>query len=377
MLPWRFPLSRFHKRFCSQGLVNCNELINLSMHDYATFGIVSMEDRLRLYQLVQIMRSVQHEGTSGNHGNMVERTSAVARSQNNMVAPSKRERNRNQNNRLNVTGEVEVRVCAPEGSACEPELAPTAALQLEGGKDATTKNNSSGVVVSKKDLASTVAFRKGSDSPLFHCRKTLTFSGSDLEEEAESVEQCCNHNNSVGVATNTSVTGVTLQKLPANDAHNELGDEYRSEAQQQAQPTSENPPRKTSVPHFQFVPLNGHHRSDTETHAYFPVPKSPPPEKKITYVETVIHSAGYNYGLPNTQVRSPGSASNGAGQVERIKVCVRKRPLLSREMKLQEVDIVKMTERHIVAVEEVKLAVDLTKFLQKVSISHYHSHNSS
>ena len=339
------------------------------MHDYATFGIVSMEDRLRLYQLVQIMRSVQHEGTSGNHGNMVERTSVMARSQNNMAAPSKHERNRNQNNRLNVTGEVEVRVCAPEGSACEPELGPTAALMLEGRKDAVTKSDSIGVVVSDKDSASTVAFRKGSDSPLFHCRKTLTFSGSDLEEDAESAEQCRNHNNVVGVATDTSATGITLQKLPANDAQNDLDDEYRSELQQPAQPASENPQRKTSGPHFQFVPLNGHHRSDTETHAYFPVPKSPPSEKKITYVETIIHSAGYNYGLPNTQVKSPGNASNGTGQVERIKVCVRKRPLLVREVKLQEMDIVKMTERHIVAVEEVKLAVDLTKFLQKVSVS--------
>ena len=80
--------------------------------------------------------------------------------------------------------------------------------------------------------------------------------------------------------------------------------------------------------------------------------------------------SGYNYGLPNVTTKPPGGATNGAmgKSVERIKVCVRKRPLLAREVKQAEVDIVDMKDAHIVSVEEMKLAVDLTKFLQKVSL---------
>ena len=79
--------------------------------------------------------------------------------------------------------------------------------------------------------------------------------------------------------------------------------------------------------------------------------------------------SGYNYGLPNVSTKPPGGATNATGKsVERIKVCVRKRPLLAREVKQAEVDIVDMKDAHIVSVEEMKLAVDLTKFLQKVSV---------
>ena len=80
--------------------------------------------------------------------------------------------------------------------------------------------------------------------------------------------------------------------------------------------------------------------------------------------------SGYNYGLPNVTTKPPGGATNDATgkSVERIKVCVRKRPLLAREVKQAEVDIVDMKDAHIVSVEEMKLAVDLTKFLQKVRL---------
>ena len=346
--------------------MSCDELVNLSMHDYATFGVVSMEDRVRLYQLVQIMRSVQHDG---NRGNVPDQTETSSSKNQPAVTTSNIERNANQNNRLNVTSEVEVRVCAPEGSECVPEHGPTATLQSQGLVDVLRRSIGGGFVTAADDGASTVAFRKGSDSPLFHCRKTLTFSGSDTEEDGASLRHRSSHG-SMSVAAHNFRMGASLQHPIATKSVD--GERCPSPDRQQHLPVlSANLQKNRSLQHFQFVPLNDNHRSDVETHAYFPVADSPPPSK-VTYVETILHSAGYNYGLPNVLTKPPGGATNDSGTtgklVERIKVCVRKRPLLAREVKQQEVDIVDMKDCHIVSVEEMKLAVDLTKFLQKVGV---------
>jgi len=51
---------------------------------------------------------------------------------------------------------------------------------------------------------------------------------------------------------------------------------------------------------------------------------------------------------------------------DKIRVCVRKRPRSTREMKRNEADVVKIRGRQTVVVEELKVAVDLTKFIQQV-----------
>ena len=51
---------------------------------------------------------------------------------------------------------------------------------------------------------------------------------------------------------------------------------------------------------------------------------------------------------------------------DRIRVCVRKRPLTAREAKRNEPDIVRIRSHQTVVVEELKVAVDLKKFIQQV-----------
>jgi len=52
--------------------------------------------------------------------------------------------------------------------------------------------------------------------------------------------------------------------------------------------------------------------------------------------------------------------------VDKIRVCVRKRPRMAREVKLNDRDIVKMSGHQTVIVDEIKVAVDLTKSIQQV-----------
>ncbi len=128
-------------------------------------------------------------------------------------------------------------------------------------------------------------------------------------------------------------------------------------------------------------------KTETE-HAYFPT--FHPPKKAETRVETVVHNLEYNYGVPSQPTKSntsPGGKtdsglktgiihftsssqnvlrSNSHHLDERIRVCVRKRPFVKREVKRQEVDIVSVQDNDAVIVEEAKVTIDLSKYIQRV-----------
>lgn len=59
---------------------------------------------------------------------------------------------------------------------------------------------------------------------------------------------------------------------------------------------------------------------------------------------------------------------HSGGVNDKITVCVRKRPRSAREVKLVDRDVVKTTGRQMVVVNEYKVAVDRTKFIQQVHV---------
>ena len=52
----------------------------------------------------------------------------------------------------------------------------------------------------------------------------------------------------------------------------------------------------------------------------------------------------------------------------KMTVCVRKRPRTAREVKLNDRDVVEISDHQMVVVDEPKVAVDLTKFIQQACI---------
>ncbi|XP_037831700.1 kinesin-like protein KIF24 isoform X2 [Kryptolebias marmoratus] len=71
-------------------------------------------------------------------------------------------------------------------------------------------------------------------------------------------------------------------------------------------------------------------------------------------------TAGYNYGLPLTSPRAPNNKYLGG---QRISVCVRKRPLTRAECRRREADVVTTPAGDCVVVHESKEAVDLTEYI--------------
>ncbi|XP_078620933.1 uncharacterized protein LOC144887526 [Branchiostoma floridae x Branchiostoma japonicum] len=96
------------------------------------------------------------------------------------------------------------------------------------------------------------------------------------------------------------------------------------------------------------------------------MPSFTPPRPRQPYTEKVHHGSGYDYGVPQSHARSPRrTLSYGDDSGEKIRVCVRKRPMNKREKKAGQADIVQVQGKKAVLVNEAKVAVDLTKYTQQ------------
>ena len=78
----------------------------------------------------------------------------------------------------------------------------------------------------------------------------------------------------------------------------------------------------------------------------------------------------YNYGVPSYNPKqSPNKRHRLTSEhgLSRIQVCVRKRPLSQDELESSEEDVVTVISSNTVELSAPKVAVDLTKYTQKVS----------
>ncbi|CAH6790262.1 kinesin-like protein KIF24 [Phodopus roborovskii] len=82
----------------------------------------------------------------------------------------------------------------------------------------------------------------------------------------------------------------------------------------------------------------------------------------IPIIQRVSHVLGYNYGIPHSCVRQITS-ENPWTEMEKIRVCVRKRPLGVREVRRGEVNVITVEDKETLLVHEKKEAVDLTQYI--------------
>ncbi|NWY52293.1 KIF24 protein, partial [Chionis minor] len=81
-------------------------------------------------------------------------------------------------------------------------------------------------------------------------------------------------------------------------------------------------------------------------------------------IQRITHISGYNYGLPHSCIRSSSSEKETPWtESEKIRVCVRKRPLGLREERRGEVNIITVKDKETLLLHEKKEAVDLTQYI--------------
>ncbi|NXI46521.1 KIF24 protein, partial [Galbula dea] len=87
-------------------------------------------------------------------------------------------------------------------------------------------------------------------------------------------------------------------------------------------------------------------------------------DSKAPVLQRVTHISGYNYGLPHSCIRSSTSEKETPWtESEKIRVCVRKRPLGPREERRGEVNIITVKDKETLLLHEKKEAVDLTQYI--------------
>ncbi|XP_042311256.1 kinesin-like protein KIF24 [Sceloporus undulatus] len=82
------------------------------------------------------------------------------------------------------------------------------------------------------------------------------------------------------------------------------------------------------------------------------------------FVQRVSHVSGYNYGVPHSCIRPISSEKETPWtETDKIRVCVRKRPLGLREERRGEVNIITVEDKDTLLLHEKKEAVDLTQYI--------------
>jgi len=405
-------LERFHRNFVERGLLNCEQLSSLTLDDYARYGVVSTDDRRRLFQLVHIIKSVQADGVFCQHGGNVPPASKKP------VPKVQLTRNVFQNgNRKH--NEVNIAIARTESSEelvrekCPP--APTKSfikpingdLNYRVHYEHPAKGDMHRIHATKETKVNIVvpANENGESTPVFRCRKTLKFSDSELYSDDEN-GPAAHTAVSIGVGKDIKRVGTALP-VPNNSDYSasgvkngallhitqptvtssvssgaviELKRDKKSEKSQIISDNNSTVDMPRTVTHGIARAIHPVKRLSNggvqeAQHAYFPAPVGQMEELPV-HVEQVFHTTGYNYGIPTSGLshtinqRTADVDLNMEGQAatcnEKIRVCVRKRPRTMREVKRNEQDVVKIRGRRTVILEELKVAVDLTKYMQQV-----------
>ncbi|XP_074251084.1 kinesin-like protein KIF24 isoform X2 [Saimiri boliviensis] len=84
----------------------------------------------------------------------------------------------------------------------------------------------------------------------------------------------------------------------------------------------------------------------------------------IPIIQRISQVSGYNYGIPHSCIRQNTSEKqNPWTEMEKIRVCVRKRPLGMREVRRGEINVITVEDKETLLVHEKKEAVDLTQYI--------------
>ncbi|NXS57102.1 KIF24 protein, partial [Brachypteracias leptosomus] len=87
-------------------------------------------------------------------------------------------------------------------------------------------------------------------------------------------------------------------------------------------------------------------------------------DSEAPIIQRITHISGYNYGLPHSCIRfSTPEKETPWTESEKIRVCVRKRPLGPKEERRGEVNIITVKDKETLLLHEKKEAVDLTQYI--------------
>jgi len=348
-------LEWFHQNFTERGLINCEQLSSLLVDDYSRFGVVSTDDRRRLFQLIHIIKSVQADRVYCQHGAAADvafrpnRVQQPAKSNIPMPRPSLR---KDELPDVTRNGVIPSRKIATKGDR-GPEKCPAAPhrqfikpisndcnyrVQYEQQPPEKVRLN---VTQETKVVANGLAVTTdgSSGTPIFNCRKTLNFSDSDLY--SDSIDSSYFHqpavnstpakpslpshrSNSVALPSPSAklqppqfvaTSCISSPRAFVISAENQPVARHHSGGSRVSQTESQSSGEDRQTSHearhnVRCTKKLSFQNNNSRQHAYFPTAKIPPAEDPPTHIEQIYHCNGYNYGIPGSTVHSVDKVLN-------------------------------------------------------------------
>ncbi|XP_040897283.1 uncharacterized protein LOC121184013 [Toxotes jaculatrix] len=340
-------LQHHYARFTSMGVHRAAHLSALTMEDYPILGIRTMEDRTRLFHLVQMIKTLDLESLEYEDGDD----------------------------------------CGADGGD-EGYVVVDSSFTYDGygdsDEDVYDDEDEKGGAVNK--LHATTFARPSC------VRRRLDFSGEATDHHqrlvshpVDSVHICASHNRNDGpVQCTESVTPLQLELVSSSPVvcGCKRNNNHRTDAN--SCPSNHHTGGNTKVSSPKWISFHKQ-KSMPTTVASKRFNNKPDGHKdrrsifkkeklyteigsngasgrmaKPTPVYESKRTAGYNYGLPRSSPPVPNRKQEGQ---QRISVCVRKRPLTRAESRRGEVDVVTTSGGECVVVHESKEAVDLTQYI--------------
>lgn len=321
-------LQQYFANFKNKGFILCDSLSKLTMEDYSSLGISSNEDRLRLFKLVDALKRLCSEGFVCQHTNSTIIKKPVSQKK----KPAK-----------NV------------------DLVKVVRHPIQSNVVQTARQMNK---ASQKSLA---------DSPIFpNPKRVLNFSNLTDEEEENKIEKRKTSSSAPSTNRSAAIISRKVNRKSVEVVSNEI-ELVRKKAEKNSSPGG----RRKLSDSAKISTVSAGTTIVTKRpvinkqHAYFPLRKKSDPKKQQSIpVERIYHSEqNYDYGLPSAKLTKSQSFSSSPSGNCRITVCARKRPLLKKEVKKGDVDVIEMSspeENLTLIVREPKLAMNLSRYVVEV-----------
>ncbi|KAG4105208.1 kinesin-domain-containing protein [Neocallimastix lanati (nom. inval.)] len=311
-------LDHHYASFCYHGITQLDALTRLSMQDYSMLGVNSMDDRKRLFQLIQTLKSENshYQDSLSNSLNMMD------------------------NNRQNTSN---------SGSFLpryQPSNSPPSSNQNyspHSGKymDPTTPTHLQGLNMSK-DINMT-------SSPTQHYKQFSKVKGSLSNSRSNTPQR------SLSGSKNNLFDDYDIDNSNMNGNLNGNMNMYSKSLH-----GGNNNPSNSSLNNNGNGSNSGFGTLNSRIKKATPLP--------ITIAKKNAQPLLNAYGLPISAggaTLSRGNKNSNVDLTDKIRVCVRKRPLNKNELRRGESDITELAGKRTLVINEQKTKVDLTRYIER------------
>ncbi|XP_034068537.1 uncharacterized protein LOC117543954 [Gymnodraco acuticeps] len=346
-------LQRHYARFTSVGICRAAHLSALTMEDYPILGICCMEDRTRLFNLVQMVKALdlEYENSEDYGADSGDEGYTAADSSFSYVGGEDEEDVYNDENergaaesKLNSTrftkpSSVRRRLdfnCETIDHNLNLFVYPDASVYVMNSEAGQGKGSALSVQLDSGSAAVCGCKWKNNHRLDYHRYQSGRHTGANTEPKIMEGKSMLNFHTRLSPKCESSIKPKPQPETVASKLFNNklFGHKDRKGLLRKKKPLTE--------------------ISSNAASEHTPKP---------TPVYELMRTAGYNYGLPLSSPPAPNKTRPGA---QRISVCVRKRPLTRTECRRGETDVLTTPSEECVIVHESKEAVDLTQYILKL-----------